>query len=255
MAVRMERTPAFPISKLPGIIPICKIDDNVDPLPIAQASLIYLQLMDSVLLTKDTLWRDLFALTGTTRTLNGVDRIQSAWKELCTLHQPHEFRLPEGVTITRPTPTLSWIQAKFSFRAGGRPKMVCTGIMRLITDERQNWKIWTLVTVLQGIEGIPNVDVLEPAMGWESYELPTPVSDRGAVRLVYCWVPQSCQHQCSDTRTEFKVGQNDTSCLRYKPREHAINYNLSRSGVRNIPTISPYLTLTRDIRSMSRCTV
>jgi cation diffusion facilitator CzcD-associated flavoprotein CzcO len=60
--------------------------------------------------------------------------------------------------------------------------------MRLITDEQQTWKIWTLVTMLQGIEGFPNVDVLEPAMQWESDQLMTPVSDSGESTVQDCVV-------------------------------------------------------------------
>jgi hypothetical protein len=185
----IDRAPAFPISQLPGTIPISKIDDNVDPLPIAQSCLIHLQLLDSTLLTEDTLWRDLFALTGTARTLHGMDRIQSTWKKLCAVHKPYEFKLaPGGVTIAKPAPTLAWINVKFSFRTQGSPAMTCTGIMRLIPDERQSWRIWTLVTLLQGIEGFPNVDMLKPSMEWEVEQPLTPVSDAGEDTIQDCVV-------------------------------------------------------------------
>jgi thioredoxin reductase len=185
----MERVPAFPISQLPGTIPISKIDDNIDPLPIAQSCLIHLQLLDSTLLTEETLWRDLFALTGTARTFNGPERIRSTWKELCLTHKAYGFKLaPGGATIMKPAPTLAFINAKFSFKTQGSPALNCMGIMRLIPDEQQSWRIWTLVTLLHGIEGFPNVDVLEPAMEWETNTLLTPVSDPGEETIQDCVV-------------------------------------------------------------------
>lgn len=185
----IDRAPAFPISKLPGTLPTSKIDENVDPLPIAQSCLIHLQLLDSTLLTEDTLWRDLFSLTGTARTFHGPERIQKTWRDLCAVHKPFQFALaPGGVTIARPAPTLAWINVKFSFKTQGNPALNCTGIMRLIPDAQQSWRIWTLVTILQGIDGFPNVDILEPSMDWRT-ELPlSPVSDVGEDSVQDCVV-------------------------------------------------------------------
>jgi NADPH-dependent 2,4-dienoyl-CoA reductase/sulfur reductase-like enzyme len=182
MALRAERPPAFDITALKGSFPTYRIEDNIDPLPIAQASLIHLQFLDSGLLTDETLWRDLFALTGSARTLNGISTIQSAWKKLYASQQACEFKLvPGGVRIVRPSPALSWIEVKFTFRATAEPPRLCTGNMRLVPDKDQIWKIWTMVTLLQGLEGFPNVDECQPAMDWESHveQLPSPVSDGG----------------------------------------------------------------------------
>ncbi|KAF2429003.1 FAD/NAD(P)-binding domain-containing protein [Tothia fuscella] len=183
-------SPACPITEIPGALPTCAINEDVDPLPIAQASLIHLQLLDAHLLTDTTLWRDLFALTGTARTINGVDSILKAWKELKTAHKAHEFALvPGGVQVMRPTPTMGWIQAKFTFKTSAQPPMSISGIMRLVPDEeQQTWKLWNLITMLQGIDGFPNVDVLEPAMDWQSEaeQLLTPVSDFGEQTIHDC---------------------------------------------------------------------
>ncbi|KAE9992645.1 hypothetical protein Vi05172_g11959 [Venturia inaequalis] len=188
----IDSAPAFPISQLPGTIPVSHIDDNVDPLPIAQSRLIHLQLLDSTLLTDDTLWRDLFAFTGTARTFHGPERIQSTWKELCAVHKPYQFKLiPGGVAIAKPAPTLAWINVKFSFKTQetqGSPELSCMGIMRLIPDAQQSWRIWTLVTILQGIEGFPNVDVLEPSMDWQTEQPLTPISDAGEDSIQDCVV-------------------------------------------------------------------
>ena len=178
MTTQRQRTPAVPISQLPGTLPVSSIPEDVDPLPIAQSSLIHLQLLDAGLVSENTLWRDLFALTGNARTLNGVHRIIATWKELTALHQPCDFRLaPKSVRIVRPMPTLSWIEAKFSFRTRGRPATTCSGIMRLIPDENHTWKLWTLVTMLDGLDGFPSVDVLEPKNDGDAAQIHTPVSE------------------------------------------------------------------------------
>jgi cation diffusion facilitator CzcD-associated flavoprotein CzcO len=183
-----SRNPATSITQLPGALPNSLINENVDPLPIAQAALVRLRMMDENLLTEDTLWRDIFAFTGTTRTFNGINRIQSTWKELTTFHQPYDFKIApqQGVNIVRAMPTLSWIQVKFSFRTKGAPNLNCTGLMRLVPGEDQDWKIWLLTTILQGIDGFPDVDTLEPAMDWEADRLPTPVSDAGQPEIQNC---------------------------------------------------------------------
>jgi cation diffusion facilitator CzcD-associated flavoprotein CzcO len=176
---RISHNPATPLPQVPGKLPNSVINENIDPFPIAQAALVRLRMMDTELLTEDTLWRDIFAFTGTTRTFNGVDRIQSTWKELAELHQPCDFQIaPQGgVNVVRAMPTLSWIQIKFSYRTQGTPNLTCIGLIRLIPGEHEDWKIWLLTTILQGIDGFPNVDVLEPAMNWEADRQPTPVSD------------------------------------------------------------------------------
>jgi NADPH-dependent 2,4-dienoyl-CoA reductase/sulfur reductase-like enzyme len=182
MAPRAERPPAFDITALKGSFPTYNIIDNIDPLPIAQATLIHLQLLDSGLLTDDTLWRDLFALTGSVRTLNGISTIQSAWKDLCASQQAYDFKLaPNGVRIVKPSPALSWIEVKFTFRTIAKPPRLCNGNIRLVPDEQQTWKIWTMVTLLHGLEGFPNVDECQPAMEWEAQvdQLPSPVSEGG----------------------------------------------------------------------------
>jgi len=164
-----SRAPAFPISELPGALPNCTIHQDVDPLPVAQAVLVHLQLLDDALLTDDALWRDLFCLTGTARTLAGAARIAPAWRTLTSAYAAHAFRLHDGpgaVRVVQPGPATSWIEARFEFRvdADGLPR-VGDGIVRIVSDDRLAWRVWTLVTVLRNVDGFGDVDDLMPVAG------------------------------------------------------------------------------------------
>lgn len=160
-----SRAPAFPISELPGSIPSSVIHQDVDPLPVAQAVLIHLQLLDHALLKPDALWRDLFCLTGTARTLSSAPTILAAWTELTSKYNPHSFKLADEnpVRVVKPSPATSWIEARFEFRItdDGMPRS-CDGIMRIVSDADLSWKIWTFVTVLRNMDGFGDVDELAP---------------------------------------------------------------------------------------------
>lgn len=160
-----ERAPAFPISELPGSIPSSVIHQDVDPLPVAQAVLVHLQLLDHALLKDDALWRDLFCLTGTTRTFSGARIIEKAWRELTAKYKPHTFLLVDEnpVRVVKPSPTTSWIEAHFTFRIDAdNMARECAGTMRIVSETDLSWKIWTFVTILQNVDSFGDVDNLIP---------------------------------------------------------------------------------------------
>ena len=207
MDEKRERAPAFPISELPGSIPTSVVHQDVDPLPVAQAVLIHLQLLDHALLKEDALWRDLFCLTGTARTFAGAETIERAWHELTAKYKPYAFRLADEnpVRVLKPGPTTSWIEARFTFRidSDGMARD-CAGIMRIVSDADLMWKIWTFVTILQNIDIFGDVDNLHPiAMDVteskdsrlhprpaspHQNQLPTPESDQTDAPLLDCVV-------------------------------------------------------------------
>ena len=166
MAVKHQRTPLFPVQRLPGSIPPCSIDEKIDHQLVANTVLTSLGRLDSTLLLEDAFWRDLFCFTGTARTFCGSKLIERAWTELCDAYGPHDFKLiPSSVHVMRLAPMLSWIDARFAFRIEGRLSMTCMGMMRIVSDTKGSWKIWTLVTLVDQIDGFGNVDVLEPVNG------------------------------------------------------------------------------------------
>jgi Pyridine nucleotide-disulphide oxidoreductase len=163
MDTEYQRREAFPASKLTGSIPLCTIDEGVDPTSIARIALVHLRHLDLNLLVDDALWRDLCAFTGSLRTIAGADRILTSWKELTATYRPHDFKIIPGVRVVKPSPTTQWIEARFSFEMNQNGlSMECEGIMRLVQDGLYEWKIWTLVTLLKGVDGWGDVDNLDP---------------------------------------------------------------------------------------------
>ncbi|KAF2405184.1 FAD/NAD(P)-binding domain-containing protein [Trichodelitschia bisporula] len=183
------RTPAFPISKLPGALPTTSVPDGIDPLPVAEDCLSRLQDLDDTLISSQTIWRDLYALTGTVRTLHGAANVVPAWRKLWSDHQPVNHRItPGSVKIVRPPgPPTSWVEAKITFQTSGVPPLLCSGILRIVHDS-QTWKLWTMITMLQGIDGLGNVDECEPVVDWQVERPLTPFSDSNGSNVHDCVV-------------------------------------------------------------------
>jgi hypothetical protein len=116
--------------------------------------------------TKDAIWRDLYALTGTLRTFNGQSRIMSVWPEVASVHHQAYFALiPNSSKIVRLGAESSWIQARFSFETFGKPATLCSGQIGVISDSNSGWKIWLLTTILEELKGFPNPDFIKPGEG------------------------------------------------------------------------------------------
>jgi hypothetical protein len=157
------RTPAFPIEKLPGSLPNAKVDADVDHATIVSSCLKHLNHFNAKAFTKDAIWRDVYALTGTVRTFSGTKHIKSVWTELSDLHHQSDFALiPGSSKVVRMGVNCSWIQARFSFGASGQPRTLCSGQIGIVPDPNFGWKIWLLTTILEEIKGFPSPDFIGP---------------------------------------------------------------------------------------------
>jgi hypothetical protein len=162
-ATPFTRTPPFPIENLPGALPEAHVDENVDHAAIVSSCLNDLNQLKPGIFTEGSIWRDVYALTGTVRTFNGPESIQFAWKELSDVHHPSGFALTPGTSkIVRLGAKSSWIQARFSFETAGQPETLCSGQIGLVPDSSSGWKIWLLTTILEEIKGFPNPDYIGP---------------------------------------------------------------------------------------------
>lgn len=99
-------------------------------------------------------WRDLLALTWHLRTFNDAPSIapallhltqQRAWRGSFTVN-------PQSIKEVTVSPALRWVDGLFAFETGS-PAAKCAGRVVLLPVEGGEWKIWTLSTWVEGLEG------------------------------------------------------------------------------------------------------
>ncbi|KAF2185908.1 FAD/NAD(P)-binding domain-containing protein [Zopfia rhizophila CBS 207.26] len=154
-----HRTPAFPISELPGSLPTLPIPEDIDHVKIATQCLNCLASGDLTIILEGGYWRDLLALTSTLCTFYSASRITTGWNDITHQDPPSNFSLIEGRSEVVKAGPVQWIQARFRFENGLEPKGKCLGIMRIVPTDDGGWKIWCLSTVLKGVEGWGDPDV------------------------------------------------------------------------------------------------
>lgn len=148
----------------PVALPTEKIFPETDAVAIAREFLPSLTSLTASNFEQNGIWRDIYALTGTSRTFYGAASISAAWDETSKIIQPHSFSvIPSACRVLDTGGRASWLQAGFSFETAGVPKTKCSAIAALVPDGHGGWRIWCLRTILEQLEGHGNVDVLEPA--------------------------------------------------------------------------------------------
>jgi hypothetical protein len=151
-----------PINNLPVSLPMASISPEVDAEAVSSAFQHKLKALRPEHFTQDGVWRDLFALTGTLRTFYGAESICKAWNETSKRLGTSNFELDlHSPQIFRAGP-VSWVQAFFTFETAGPPSTICTAIVALVPDEKGDWRIWLLRTILEQLKEQGNVDVPEP---------------------------------------------------------------------------------------------
>jgi hypothetical protein len=114
----------------------------------------------------DAVWRDTFALTGTSRTFYTSSTITAAWHETISRAKAGPFIVDEkGTNIVRTPFGPQWIQARLFFETRASPRTNCTGVITLVLVSSGEWRIWTWRTILEQLKGHPNVDVLDRMNG------------------------------------------------------------------------------------------
>ena len=132
----------------------------------ASSCLKALSSLSAEIFTKDALWRDSFALTGTLRTFFGASRIETAWKDTASARLPGQFEFIPGSSHIAHHGDACWIDAGFTFETtGSEPLSSCSGFISIVPGEDGGWKIWVLCTILENLKGQGNVDKAEPRSG------------------------------------------------------------------------------------------
>ncbi|KAH8802605.1 flavin-containing monooxygenase [Xylogone sp. PMI_703] len=155
-----QRSKLVSLADLPGTLPTSTVPEKVDHASVTSQGIQFLSSLKEEHLAKEAIWRDQWALTGTTRTFVGPHQVFAAWSELAITHRPDNFSLaPNTSKVVHGTTESAWIQAEFTFKTGGRPGLYCHGLVGLVIDETNQPRIWLISTVLESIKGLPNPDV------------------------------------------------------------------------------------------------
>lgn len=158
--------PRYILETLPANLPTShfEIDDNFES--IATPLIRSLDHLTTAHVSHDSMWRDVFALTGTMRTFYSADSIIKAWSETCASRAAAGFDIIENsakpVRLDKDT---GWVNVDFVFRCHATPATTCRGIVSLILDGDGMWKIWLLRTTLEQLEGCGDVDSLQSIHG------------------------------------------------------------------------------------------
>ncbi|PGH04839.1 hypothetical protein GX51_03326 [Blastomyces parvus] len=151
------------LESLPGSLPISIVPNDVNLEAVAASCIAGLHLLTAADFIDDALWKDLYALTGLPRTFSTAKTIEIAWSDVSRIHKPFGFTFTPGTAeIVRRMPKLSWVEAGFTFQTKGCPASFCSGMVSLVPDEEDGWKIWILRTILERLEGHPDVDAPSP---------------------------------------------------------------------------------------------
>lgn len=148
------------LNTLPGKLPSDCVAPDVDTstcIVFLEAALANLRTEHT---TSDLLWRDLFCLTGSVRTLSSAAAV-AFWQHACLQRKPRRFVAKQPSVIRRIAGS-SWIDVPFTFEAEPVEGMkgLCSGNAFVVPEEGdERWRIWVLITVLEQFEGMGNPDV------------------------------------------------------------------------------------------------
>ncbi|KAK5033316.1 hypothetical protein LTS07_003618 [Exophiala sideris] len=164
-AVEVGTAPYAPrsvLETLPCSLPTSHFDSGLDYEAIAGPLINSLSNLSKDDLSPASIWRDVFALTGSMRTIYSAESISKAWSETCASCQAEDFTLiPGAATPVRLDKDVGWVNISFSFRNRGTPAARCLGFLSLILDQSGVWKIWLIRTVLEQLDDCDDVDKLQ----------------------------------------------------------------------------------------------
>lgn len=151
------------LASLPCSLPDAALPSDCDPQAVADTFAKHLPTLSEEHLTKASIWRDSFALSGTLRTFYSSKVAARAWRKLCAAKQVHGFSsVASQARIVRLPRGSCWVEGTYHFRTTSAPASICTLIVSLTTAEDGRWKAWLFGTVLDQFVDAPNPDILNP---------------------------------------------------------------------------------------------
>ncbi|PYI21317.1 putative flavin-containing monooxygenase [Aspergillus japonicus CBS 114.51] len=160
-----ETNPRDILPNLPCTLPETGIPADTNIRKIAGFSDLFRTDLTPASFTQDAVWRDTFALTGTLRTFYSAPTICDVFNRLRASREAHAFR----VTIDAAKPVClsaecGWIDVPFVFQTRSCPVTDCSGVVSLVRAADEEYRVWMLCTMLEGLHGRANVDSLCPGV-------------------------------------------------------------------------------------------
>lgn len=146
------------LPKLPVAAPTTIVPQFVDLKALSEHFEQVLNNLDENAFVQDAVWKDNFIMTGTFRTFYSSKSIFTAWQQTASTRRPTSFVI-DGLPMARKT----WLELGFTFRAEGTPATTGHGYLSVVPDADGQWRIWVMRTILEKIDGQPDVDSLAPA--------------------------------------------------------------------------------------------
>src|SRR6185437_9152341 len=133
MGIKSEQTAKVSVLQtLPCRLPTTVFDREIDVERIAKPFVDSLNQLSSNVLAAESVWRDVFALTGTLRTIYSSQSIAAAWSETRCARYAQGFELiPGSGNVIRPDNTTGWLQVGFTFTTAAAPAALCHGFLTL----------------------------------------------------------------------------------------------------------------------------
>ncbi|KAF4549605.1 Pyridine nucleotide-disulfide oxidoreductase-like protein 17 [Elsinoe fawcettii] len=156
---------SFPIkgTDLKGSLPEASFDKDIDANTVAAACVERLKNLSVTDLLPDSLWKDNICMTGTFRTFHSSTTIIEAWSELVQRRKPKDFKpIPHAAHVIELAGRPAWVAAGFLFKLEASPASYCSGFFNAAPDASGEWKIFSLTTILEALDGHANPDTPPP---------------------------------------------------------------------------------------------
>uniref|UniRef100_A0A093Y726 Putative indole-3-pyruvate monooxygenase YUCCA5 n=1 Tax=Talaromyces marneffei PM1 TaxID=1077442 RepID=A0A093Y726_TALMA len=171
------------LDSLPCSLPTRHIPEDINPSSISHIFSDKLANLGDKDFTTDAIWRDMFSLTGTLRTLYSSKVVLPAWRLLCQQRRTSSFKLrPETAFVNRQGAGVAWIEVSFTFSMGVPLHALCRGYLCLVPDggDEGEWKIWVMGTILDQLPDFGDIDRVDPIESTSTSNLHTDKTNRSS---------------------------------------------------------------------------
>lgn len=161
-----KTTPSCLLKEIYGELPPDNVPDDVDLDEVSRTALNAIQNLNKEDLAEDVIWRDWLSLSGRARTFCGAEEVFNLWSKCIAHKRIEEVELKNRMPM-KPCPGSSWVSVSITFNTVQDNGLTGyhTGILGLVPTASGDWKVWTIVTILETFKGYghPDEPQIEPS--------------------------------------------------------------------------------------------